>query len=431
MSNTPLRRPASASVRGRPRPRSDRGSGAPPRRGDPYGLIPPGTPVAPILAAVGLLLTGVMTLNLLNGQLPFVSGGNGDGPGGGPASTPAPSNVVPVPTEDPLTRTAGTIVYAKAGNVWIQRAGEATQLTDAGTDAMPSVSPDGAWVYFVRTRDENGRWVVDGRERIFQLSIPTLMRIPVEGGDPEAILDGELRDGTRTWAAWIRQPVLRSDGRTLALASDLPSPARSNVTLKLYDLEAGELTALDVPEVVPLGHQDPEWRPDGALLAYVKNDRQGATGRPELWTYTFETGRSRALTGPGYLGPSYSRDGRWIAATKTSAFGTDIVILEARTGNEVVRLTTDGRSWSPVWSPAGDGIAYLHARGQIVDLWLMPLSGSAGRWEVGEPVPLTDAAGLDGASRPDWHIPEGELPLLPTPRPSASDAASPAASAAP
>ena len=191
MANAPLRRPPSASVRGRSRPRSDR-AGAPPRRGDPYGLIPPGTPLAPILASVGLLLAGVLTLNLLNGQLPFVSGGNGDGPGGGPASTPAPSNVVPVPTEHPLARTAGTIVYAKAGNVWIQQAGEAIQLTDAGTDAMPSISPDGSWVYFVRTREGSGRWVVDGRERIYQLSIPTLMRVPVTGGQPEAILDGEL-----------------------------------------------------------------------------------------------------------------------------------------------------------------------------------------------------------------------------------------------
>lgn len=427
MANAPLRRPPSASVRGgRPRPRADRGTGAP-RSGDPYGLIPPGTPVAPILATVGLLLVGVMTLNLLNGQLPFVSGGDGDGPGGGPATTPAPSNVVPVPTEDPLTRTAGTIVYAKAGNVWIQQAGRATQLTDAGTDSMPSISPDGAWVYFVRSRAENGRWVVQGRERIYQLSIPALMRVSIEGGEPGTILDGRLRDGTRTWAAWIRQPVVRSDGRLIAIASDLPNPERSNVTLKLFDLETEQLTALDVPEVVPLGHQDPEWRPDGAILAYVKNDRQGATGRPELWTYTLETKRSRALTGPGYLAPNYSRDGRWIAATKTSAFGTDVVILEARTGNEVVRLTTDGRSWSPVWSPAGDGIAFLHSGGQVVDLWLLPLSGSAGRWEVGEPVPLTDAAGLDGASRPDWFIPERELPPLPTPRPSASAAASPSA----
>jgi len=417
----PTRRVPSPSVRARDqRPRSAAtGPAGPPRRGDPYGLLPSGTPVAPLLAAVGLLVAGALTLNLLSGRLPFVGGGPGDDPGG-VAATPAPSNVVPVPTENPLARTPGTIVYAKAGNVWIQQAGSATQLTDGGTDSMPSISPDGAFVTFVRTRAESGRWLVQGRERIYELAIPVLMRVPVVGGVPEALLDGELRDGDRRWAAWIRQPVVHPDGRTIALATDLPNPNRSNVTLKLFDLETQELTALDVPEVVPLGHQDPEWRPDGRILAYVKNDRDGATGRPELWTYTPENGRARALTGPGYLAPSYSRDGRWIAATRTSAFGTDVVILEGRTGNEVLRVTSDGRSWSPVWSPAGDSLAFLRASGQIVDLWLIPLTGPAGSWEPGEPVPLTRAAGLDSASRPDWHIPESELPPLPTPRPSAA-----------
>lgn len=425
-------RPGAGSVRST-RPRGGTtGSRGSSRGGDPHGLLPAGTRVAPLLAAVGLFFAGVLTFNLLNGQVPFLTGGgSGDGNDGGVAATPAPSNIVNVPTDDPGTQTAGTIVYAKAGNIWTQREQEATQLTDAGGDSMPTISPDGRFVYFVRTREESGRWVVQGRERIYELAIPVLMRVGIDGGEPEAILDGEITDDQRSWAAWIRQPAVRAGGRFIALATDLPNPARSNVTLKLYDLERQEIRTLDVPEVVPLGHQDPEWRPDGAVLAYVKNDRQGAVGRPELWTYTVETQQARALTGPGYLAPSYSRDGRWIAATRTSAFGTDVVILEARTGNEVLRLTSDGRSWSPVWSPLGDGIAYLHASGQIVDLRLTPLEGSAGRWEVGEAVELTQAAGLDGASRPDWHIPESELPPLPTPRPSASGSPSAAPSAAP
>ena len=406
-----------------------RGAGArPPGARDPYGLLPPGSPVAPVVAGLGLLLIGVLTLQLLGGQLPFSPGSGGPNGSAPPVSrTPAPSNVVVVPTDEPGAAFAGTIVYEKAGNLWIQQGLEVRQITDSGTDSMPTIAPAGDFIYFVRTRPQNGRWVSQGRERTYVMDIPTLSRVPLGGGEVEALLDGQIREGDRRWMAWIRQPAVRPDGRIVTIATDLPDPTSSNVVLKSFDLRRERVTDLDLPEVVPLGHQDPEWRPDGKVLVFVRNDRQGAEGRPALWTYTLESKRARALTGPGYLAPSYSRDGRWIAATRTSAFGTDIAILDARNGSEVVRLTDDGRSWSPVWSPAGDAVAFLHAEGQIVDLRLIPLAGPGGRWEVGEPVDLTDAAGLDGASRPDWFIPESELPPLPTPRPTAS----PSASAAP
>ena len=41
--------------------------------------------------------------------------------------------------------------------------------------------------------------------------------------------------------------------------------------------------------------------------------------------------------------PSWSPDGRYVAVTKTSTLGTDVAILDARTGNEVLRLTNDGQ----------------------------------------------------------------------------------------
>ncbi len=44
------------------------------------------------------------------------------------------------------------------------------------------------------------------------------------------------------------------------------------------------------------------------------------------------------------------------------------MILDAANGRELLRLTDDGASWAPVWSPAGDAIAFLHIEGQIVDL---------------------------------------------------------------
>ena len=88
------------------------------------------------------------------------------------------------------------------------------------------------------------------------------------------------------------------------------------------------------------------------------------------------------MTGPGYLEPSFSPDGRYIAATRINAFGSDVVILDAVRGRELLRLTTDGASWAPTWSPAGDAISFFHIDGQIVDLHMAVLDGRAPNWTV-------------------------------------------------
>ena len=37
-------------------------------------------------------------------------------------------------------------------------------------------------------------------------------------------------------------------------------------------------------------------------------------------------------------------------------------------GKEVLRVTDDGHSFAPIWSPAGNAVAFLHLEGTIVDL---------------------------------------------------------------
>ena len=92
--------------------------------------------LAPVLSIVGLLVVGLVTLNLLQGGVPFSSSnGKGNGNGNvGPDQTPAPSNVVIVPPE--VVTLKGSIVYAKAGNIWVQTGKDAKQLTKGGDDSM-------------------------------------------------------------------------------------------------------------------------------------------------------------------------------------------------------------------------------------------------------------------------------------------------------
>jgi Tol biopolymer transport system component len=384
---------------------------------DPYGLGPIADRVGPIAAAVVLVVVGALTLSLMNGQVPFKTGS--PGPGGvipGPAITPAPPNVV-LPEQEVFK---GSIVYAKAGNIWIQTSDGVRQLTDTGLDSMPSFSPDGQWVYFIRIQQGRGVYGLNGGRRAwYDLDTPQVSRIPADGSAaPDVIFSGRLRSGSSTWFSWIREPVVSPDGKTIAVVSDAPASGQSAVVLQLYDTARKKLTKPALAQSSKLGHQDPAWKPDGTIILYVKNGRNGARGAPQIMRYIVATGKSAAVTGPGYLAPSWSPDGRFIAATRTDNFGTDVVILDTK-GAELLRVTNDDHSFSPVWSPSGDSIAFLHLAGQIVDLDLARLDGSNGSWTVKETVALTQVSGLDGASRPSWFVPAADLPT-PTTTPAGS-----------
>ena len=391
---------------------------------DPYGIAPAQAYIGPAIAVIALLVVALLTLNLLNGQIPFLPqpgngaapGGGGGGADGGPKPTPAPPDVVIV---EPKTTFPGSIAYAKAGNIWIQDAKAARQVTKTGRDSMPAFSSDGQWIYFIRTVLTSGRFPTGGFQAPsnYDLETPGLLRIHPDGTGVERLLTGSFTRGTSRWFYWLRQPVPSPDGKTVIVISDGPNPLQSDITVHSFGIASKQLTSLNLAQSLHLGHQDPAWRADGRFLLYVKNGRELNRGAPQIYRYEPATKKTRALTGPGYVAPAYSPDGAWIAATKTDAFGTDIAILDAA-GKEVLRVTNDAHSFSPVWSPAGDAVAFLHLDGTIVDLRLAHLDRSSGRWAVSETVDVTKVSGLDGASRPSWFAPESEVP-----RPSAPPAA--------
>jgi Tol biopolymer transport system component len=373
----------------------------------PLSALPGG--VALYLALVGLTVIAALSVSLLTGRLPTVAGGGG----GGPVRTATPSGVV---ITDSRANVPGTLVYAKAGNIWLQAGSKATQLTTTGFDSMPTWSADGQWIYYIHSVAKIGRWPFSGAATPYELLIPYLQRIRPDRSGAHAIANGTFTRGSYSWSFFIRQPSLSPDGTTAAVITDGPDPTTSDLVLKFINTSTGTITSPRLPDVGGLGHQDPAWSPDGRSVLYVRDGRDGTRGAPIIIRYDIGTKRSTALTGPGYIAPAWSPDGRYVAATKTDAFGTDIVILDARTGAERLRLTNDTNSFDPVWSPAGDSIAFFRVDRGVVDLQLVKLTGTAPQWKVGETIALTVAAGLDASSRPSWFIPADQLPK-PTPSP--------------
>ena len=392
-----------------------------PRAPAPAGIRRLPFDIAPALSVAGLVLIAAVSFALLGGSLPTLPG---QGPGdGGPIRTPTPSNVVVI---DPRANVPGSIVYVKGHNLWAISGNQVRELTGGGGASMPTWSPDGTSIYFVKTRPESGRWPSAGVIHTYNLAVPNLVRVGADGvGTPEVLLTGRLKSGSNTWSYFIREPSISPDGRTAAIVTDGPDPTRSDVVVKLVDIAAGTISDPRLGATQGLGHQDPAWAPDGKSLLYVRNAREGARGTPAIYRYTIASGRSKALTGPGYTAPSWSRDGRYVAATKTSQFGTDVVILDASTGAELLRVTSDEKSFSPVWSPKGDAVAFFRVEHGVVDLFLAPLNGTAPVWTAGESLALTISAGLEADSRPSWFIPAEQLPPLPTPTPVVTDAPDP------
>jgi len=399
------------------------------RRGpaDPYGLLPRTGLVAPAIAAIALILVGTVTAALFAGWIPFSFGSKsptGSG-AGGPVlnATPAPSNVV---VTDPKANIPGSLVYVKAGNIWIQTAGQAEQLTKAGGASAPAWSSDGKWIYYIQTTAQIGYFAQgnSGPAR-YTMNVPTLSRISPDGTTNQALLSGRYRKGGYTWFYWLIDPAVSPDGKTVALFSDAPDPTRSDVVLQLYNVATKKLSKPSLSENPPYGHQDAAWRPDGKILLYVQNGRDGQRGLPQIYAYNPATKKASALGAPGYMRPSWSPDGRWITATRQTPEGTDVAILNARTGAEVLRVTNDGGSWAPVWSPRGDAIAYLHIVGQIVDLKMVGLTGSGPSWTVAQLPDVTEYSGLDASSGASWYIPPEQLPATPAPSTPTSPSASP------
>ncbi len=394
--------------------------------GDPYGLAAARPFLAPLLSLAGLAVVAAVTFALLTGGLPFLpSGGGGgpDNPGTNPAVVPGrtPSPSAP-PVVNPDVGIDGRLVYAKAGNLWIQEGTTTRQLTKTGRDAQPTWSADGSWIYFVETRRKLTRFPRANGVYDYNLSYPILTRIHPDGTGREAILSGLYRTGTNdkyAWSYFIRDPAVEPNGRSIAVVSDGPDPTASDVVLALVSVARQRLSPLKLPENPPYGHQDPAWSPDGTLLLYVRNARVSGRGAPAIWRYEPKTKKNAQLSRPGYSEPLYSADGRYLVATKTSSLGTDIVVLGARTANELLRVTTDGRSWGGAWSPDGTQIAFLHLDGSTTDLSVATLETDAdGNLAVKKTEPLTEFSGLDAESRPAWWGP------APAPAATATPAAS-------
>jgi Tol biopolymer transport system component len=397
--------------------------------------------VAPALSVVGLLVAGLLTAQVYMNWTPTLVTAASPTPTATPVLVVSGNTPTPAPTATPVTNlqisVPGTIVYAKGGNLWLQSGTTAHQLTQSvngSQQSQPAFSPDGQWIYYIDTRTRLGweyDWTFHNELAHYTLNYPVLCRIRPDGTGQKDVLSSLVKVGVPKGYSpglsfyWLLEPSISPNGSTAAVMSNGPSrPEGQDVVIHYVNLTTGKLgPALSLPYTPYLGLSDPAFSPNGTVLAYTMEGRTNSYApTPSIWTYAGGVAHELAR---GFRAASWSPDGKYIAATKVVGNTLNIAVLDATTGKQVSQVTTDGASWSPVWSPDGDKLVYMHLTGAIVDLNMVYISGTAGSFTFKIEPNLTDYSGLDGQSTAAWYIPGFG------PTPSSTATAAPSGSATP
>jgi Tol biopolymer transport system component len=369
---------------------------------------------AAVLSLVGLIGAGLVTYGLIRNPIPLparaqptpIAGDTGTRYAG--LSTIAPSQPL---IGDSHVAIPGSVAYVRSGELFVQTGTTAVRITQskAGSVASdPAWSPDGQWVYYVDTRQTHGWWynADQGGIDYFLLTYPVLCRVHPDGLDAQAIMSGLIDYGRLQTFFWIHDPSISPDGTTAAVISDGPTdPTVSDNLLRFIDLRSGAFESTpDLPDEHPFGHSEPAYSPDGRRVAYVREGRKGNDGDPSIYLYDTADGTTSWLAS-GYRNPHWSPDGRYLAVTKSVGSRVDVAVIDASSGAEVGQVTSDGLSWAPVWSKAGDELVYMHLSGSVAGLRMVHIEASGGHLSFrGEPN-LIDYGGLDAGSPVAWYIP--------------------------
>jgi Tol biopolymer transport system component len=204
---------------------------------------------------------------------------------------------------------------------------------------------------------EDDRSIVFSSERDATAGSGALLRVSVNGSDPEPRVERVLGIGPRA-----ALPSVARRGRILAYQQSFQDS----------DIWRFPLTMPGDPVPVISSTQEeglPDYSPDGARLTFCSN----RTGHWEIWVADADGSNQRQLTrfaGAAAAAPRWSADGRFIAFVRHSPEGSSDVYMMAAEGGSIRRLTTHpARDESPSWSKTGQDLYFHSNRTGDFEVW--------------------------------------------------------------
>jgi dipeptidyl aminopeptidase/acylaminoacyl peptidase len=281
----------------------------------------------------------------------------------------------------------------------------------------------------------DGKGYLDGRTHLF--------RVPLDGGEPEQLTEGDYDDG---------EGACSPDGRYLAFISDRGDERDANMTndLWLLDLETRELRRL-TQSTRHLEHL--AWSPDGTRLAMVGQPavREHAYYNSALLAADIASGRIvnllegtdvsagsgiyDDLPGPAPSAPQWSEDGAWLYFTAQQRGGDAVLRVPAAGGPvETVVPGDEHRIAAMALAPEGGQLFALRSDPSALwDLWAYSVEDGAAAKAGGRlteqnaalleesqlaiperfRVPSEDGLGIDAwLYRPVGIAPDAKAPLV-------------------
>jgi Tol biopolymer transport system component len=256
------------------------------------------------------------------------------------------------------------------------------EIAEDTDDIMPTWSPDGKTLAFVRASEPSGRIlpsdIYGGFYAHNSCDVWTLRL-----DDPDAVPQPFMRRATH--------PTYNADG-WMAFEASLSGAYRRGLK---------QIT--DDPDSVV--HLEPTWSPDGKKIAFR---RQPSKYGARIAVVDVETRKSVDITGEFLVSePAWSPPGDYVYFTANPSSGFNLwrvpVNAEGEPTGDIQPVTVGaGRDLSPTLSQDGRTLAYSQI-GWNADLWILPIDPETGQTK-GPPRPLIQSSRED--TRASWSVDE-------------------------
>jgi serine/threonine protein kinase len=256
--------------------------------------------------------------------------------------------------------TIATIQGSRTGAVWVLAPNEdesrAKQLTSGGTvDGHDSLSwlPDGRILYNSRAGDNADLWIMNA--------------------------DGTNRRQLTNDAYWEYNATASPDGRYIVFQSE----RGGNLNLWRIDADGNNPKQLTEGNGVDVPHA---FSPDGQWVVFLST----RTGQATAWKVSINGGAAQQLTDERTYGPAVSPDGRLLSyghlvEQPGAPPHPEFVIIPFDGGPPVKRIAAPDFAAAPLsnggfqWTPDGRAVCFVGQRGNVPNLWALPLDGSPPR----------------------------------------------------